>query len=285
HHQQHPVRRRQPGPHADVLRRDDGPGCRGHDAVARLLLFEGPRPGAFPAPPEDERDLRQDALEPQAPLEVQSVAAVPAVPHGQVGLRVHAVGHAGLQHLRLAATVLPAAGRLRRHVHGADGDDALGAVRPPQRQREMQGLHGSLRVRGHGRRYDLRIVEGPHGGRPGDADGAVVSDERAESLEGWTPGPVDASTLTEIVERAFDYGGAVTLPVADGRGVEGYLFNRDRDVVEPFVQVFPRGESDSSTIPYARIREIRFTGKDTAAGNSYAAWRERRQAAKAAPDG
>ena len=32
--------------------------------------------------------------EPQEALEVQPVAAVPAVPHGQAGLRVHAVGHA-----------------------------------------------------------------------------------------------------------------------------------------------------------------------------------------------
>jgi len=111
-----------------------------------------------------------------------------------------------------------------------------------------------------------------------------VSDEPA-SLEDWAPGPVDPSALIEIVERAFDYRGDVTLTLDDGRRIEGYLFNRDRDVVEPFVQVFLRGEPDPSTIPYARIHEIRFTGKDTAAGNSYAAWRERRQAAKAAPDG
>jgi hypothetical protein len=128
-------------------------------------------------------------------------------------------------------------------------------------------------------------MEGPDGGRPRDADGPVVSDEPTEGLEGWAPGPVDAATLSEIVERAFDYRGDVTLSLDDGRRIEGYLFNRNRDVVEPFVQVFPRGESDPSTIPYAHIREIRFTGKDTAAGNSYAAWRERRQAAKATPNG
>jgi hypothetical protein len=48
--------------------------------------------------------------------------------------------------------------------------------------------------------------------------------------------------------------------------------------------MFERGESAPSTIPYARIRAIRFTGKDTAAGNSYAAWLRLRQAAKAASD-
>jgi len=34
------------------------------------------------------------------------------------------------------------------------------------------------------------------------------------------------------------------------------------------------------TIRYAEIRTIRFTGRDTAAGNSYAAWLRAREAAK-----
>jgi len=106
-----------------------------------------------------------------------------------------------------------------------------------------------------------------------------MSDEPA-SLEGWAPGPADPATLAEIVERAFDYRGDVTVALDDGHQFEGYLFNRNRDVAEPFVQMFLRGEPEAATVPYARIREIRFTGKDTAAGNSYAAWRERRQAAR-----
>jgi len=75
---------------------------------------------------------------------------------------------------------------------------------------------------------------------------------------------------------------AITLDLDDGRRIDGYLFNRNRDVAEPFVQMFERGEVTPSTIPYARIRAVRFTGKDTAAGNSYAAWLRLRQAAKAA---
>jgi hypothetical protein len=104
-----------------------------------------------------------------------------------------------------------------------------------------------------------------------------VSDEQA-SLEGWDPGALDTARLAEVIEHAFDYRGDVTLVLDDGRQVEGYLFNRNRDVAEPFVQVYERTQSGASSIPYARIRAVRFTGKDTAAGNSYAAWRERRQA-------
>ena len=110
-----------------------------------------------------------------------------------------------------------------------------------------------------------------------------MSDEQP-SREGWDPGPLDTGQLAEVIEHDFDYRGDVTLVLDDGRQVEGYLFNRNRDVAEPFVQVYERTQSGASTIPYARIRAVRFTGKDTAAGNSYAAWRQRREAAKAASE-
>ena len=108
-----------------------------------------------------------------------------------------------------------------------------------------------------------------------------MSDED-KSLEGWSPEIADAETLAAVVEHAFDYRGDITLDLDDGRRIDGYLFNRNRDVAEPFVQMFERGEVTPSTIPYAQIRAVRFTGKDTAAGNSYAAWLRLRQAAKAA---
>ena len=110
-----------------------------------------------------------------------------------------------------------------------------------------------------------------------------MSDDK-KSLEGWAPEISDAATLAAAVDHAFDYRGDVTLDLADGRQMAGYLFNRDREVAEPFVQMFEVGHDTPATIPYARIRAIRFTGKDTAAGNSYAAWLQRRQATKAAAD-
>ena len=75
--------------------------------------------------------------------------ALPPVPHGQAGLRVHALGQPDLQHVRLAAAVLSPAGRLRGNLRRADGDHALGELRAQERQREVPGLHGPLRVRGH----------------------------------------------------------------------------------------------------------------------------------------
>ncbi|HYE94382.1 MAG TPA: hypothetical protein VEA38_25335 [Terriglobales bacterium] len=97
-------------------------------------------------------------------------------------------------------------------------------------------------------------------------------------LEGWVPGP--EVPLAEIVDRAFDYRGNVTIERRDGSELTGYLFNRDARAATPFVQLFDTAGDGPFTVPYADIRTIRFTGKDTAAGNSYAAWLERKAAAK-----
>jgi hypothetical protein len=100
-----------------------------------------------------------------------------------------------------------------------------------------------------------------------------------QDLEGWVPG-ADVP-LHEVVDRAFDYRGNVTVDMKDGSELVGYLFNRNADTREPFVQLYDAAGEGPLTIRYADIRTIRFTGKDTAAGNSYAAWLERKAAARA----
>ncbi len=83
-------------------------------------------------------------------LELQHVAAVPRIPDGQAALRLHPLGHAHLQPLRLAEALLPAAGRLCGHFRGADGRDQLGKLRHRIRQSEVRQLHGAQRLRGFG---------------------------------------------------------------------------------------------------------------------------------------
>ena len=79
-------------------------------------------------------------------LALQYVAAVPGVPHGQAQSALHALGHARVQHLRLAEALLPAAGRLHRHVSGAAGYHGLAEVRLRVRQPEVRQLHAALRL-------------------------------------------------------------------------------------------------------------------------------------------
>ena len=107
----------------------------------------------------------------------------------------------------------------------------------------------------------------------------MSEDER--TLEGWNPGVIDGAMLGDVIERAFDYRGDVTVVHGDGREQVGYVFNRDAEAPQPFVQMFPRDGGEAVTIPYADIASIRFSGRDTAAGNSYAAWLRSREAVKA----
>jgi hypothetical protein len=65
---------------------------------------------------------------------------------GNQKLRMHAVGHAGAQHLRLAEALLSARRRLHQDLQGADGDHRLGHLRHRQ-VREVRQLHGALRLR------------------------------------------------------------------------------------------------------------------------------------------
>ena len=95
-------------------------------------------------------------------------------------------------------------------------------------------------------------------------------------LEGWEPAVGVEVSLEDVVERAFDYRGDVTVVRQDGSEVIGYLFNRNAEVARRFVQMFDRAGEGPLTIPYAEIRTIRFTGKDTAAGKSYEAWLRRK---------
>jgi len=93
-----------------------------------------------------------------------------------------------------------------------------------------------------------------------------VTDET--TFEGWAPEAGGDVSLAAIIDKAFDYRGNVTVVKVDGS--------------EPFVQMFDLDGAGPLTIPYHTIRTIRFTGRDTAAGNSYAAWLRAKEAAKSA---
>jgi hypothetical protein len=101
-------------------------------------------------------------------------------------------------------------------------------------------------------------------------------DDERGPLEGWEPNVGVDVSLEDVIDRAFDYRGDVTVIRSHGQALIGYLFNRNAEAPEPFVQMFDRAGDGPFTIPYAEIRTIRFTGRDTAAGRSYEAWLRRK---------
>jgi hypothetical protein len=105
--------------------------------------------------------------------------------------------------------------------------------------------------------------------------------EVEKTLEGWTPEPDAALPLTRIVDLAFDYRGNITVVLRDGQTLYGYVSNRDIEAATPYLEMFDGEGEGPYHVPLADVRTIHFTGKDTAAGKSYAAWLARKQAEKA----
>jgi len=66
--------------------------------------------------------------------------------------------------------------------------------------------------------------------------------------------------LSELVQRAFDYRGYVTLRRLDGSELVGFVYDRGASHLELFDETATR----RLTIPLAEIADIAFTGEDTA---------------------
>ncbi len=105
-----------------------------------------------------------------------------------------------------------------------------------------------------------------------------MADEKG--LQGWAPVISGDMTIERVIDLAFDYRGNTTIVKSDGTEVVGYIFNRNKGVAEPFIQIFDEKGNGPFTLLISQIQAIRFTGKDMAAGNSYAAYMERKQRQK-----
>jgi hypothetical protein len=103
------------------------------------------------------------------------------------------------------------------------------------------------------------------------------------TLEGWVPEIGTQLTLAQVIDLAFDYRGNTTVVKIDGTEIEGYIFNRVSEGPEPFIQMFDRDGHGPLRIPYGEIRNVLFTGKDTASGKSWEAWVERKRTEGARP--
>lgn len=92
-----------------------------------------------------------------------------------------------------------------------------------------------------------------------------------------------SAKLKDQIEAAFDFRGHVTVSFADGRAVEGFLFNRQLEgpaLAEPFIELCLKGSGDNQRFPVAGLASIELTGEDTAAGNSYEAYLKKKAAEK-----
>jgi len=96
------------------------------------------------------------------------------------------------------------------------------------------------------------------------------------------PDTVSAATIPELVEAAFDYRGDVTLTLAMGPKLVGYVCNREASAAEPHLTLLPADGAGPVRVAYAEIRDVAFTGRDTASGKSWEAWVRKYEEKKAA---
>jgi len=106
-----------------------------------------------------------------------------------------------------------------------------------------------------------------------------------ENLEGWIPPTATEPEIRLALEKAFDYRGDVTLTLKDGRKIEGYVFDRKSagpSLADCLVRVMIKDQPAKLNVAYSDIAALAFTGRDTAAGKSFAAWVKKYNDKKAA---
>jgi hypothetical protein len=106
-----------------------------------------------------------------------------------------------------------------------------------------------------------------------------------ENLEGWIPALSTEAETRAALEKAFDYRGDLTITLKSGRKIEGYVFDRKEKgqlLSDCLVRVMPQDGSPRISISYSDVAALAFTGRDTAAGKSFAAWVKKYNEKKAA---
>ena len=98
-----------------------------------------------------------------------------------------------------------------------------------------------------------------------------------KSIEGSVVRPATAMELAKAIDLAFDYRGDVTIELKSGERVEGYVFDRNADHSNPYIELFLAGKPGKQIIEYSNIAAIIFSGEDTASGKSWEAWIQKKR--------
>jgi hypothetical protein len=110
---------------------------------------------------------------------------------------------------------------------------------------------------------------------PADPDSLeVVPGSERQKMEGSVPPLATPDELRVALEEAFDYRGDVLITRKDGSQIEGYVFDRRNasTLTESCVRVLPKDGGSKTSISYADIAALAFTGRDMAAGKSWESW-------------
>jgi hopanoid biosynthesis associated radical SAM protein HpnH len=111
-------------------------------------------------------------------------------------------------------------------------------------------------------------------------------------IDGSAPRPTLTGTqvavggkLDATLEQAFDYRGDVTLTLANGERVEGYVFDRQKSTLPAAstMRIMTKA-GEKIAVKYSDVSQVAFTGRDMADGRSWEAWMKKYAERKAAGD-
>jgi hypothetical protein len=102
----------------------------------------------------------------------------------------------------------------------------------------------------------------------------VVPGATRDNLEGWVPELASEEEVRVALERAFDYRGDVLITRKDGSKIEGYVFDRrtGKTLADSCVRLLPKDGGPKTSVAYAEIAALAFTGRDMAAGKGWENW-------------
>ena len=98
-----------------------------------------------------------------------------------------------------------------------------------------------------------------------------------KDLQGSVLRPNTDEELCDAVDQAFDYRGDVTIELKSGESVVGYVFGRTKTDSRADLNLFPTNKPGYITIQYGDIAAVIFSGKDTAFGQSWESWIQKKK--------
>ncbi|MFW6031764.1 MAG: hypothetical protein ACOCTI_00135 [Phycisphaeraceae bacterium] len=93
-----------------------------------------------------------------------------------------------------------------------------------------------------------------------------------KTLQGAEPPVATPEQRDEAVDLAFSYRGDVTIETADGRELEGFVYDRRQIGGKPHLRMMLKASGAREVVPCESIRRLALTGKDPAAGKSWETW-------------
>lgn len=104
--------------------------------------------------------------------------------------------------------------------------------------------------------------------------------ERPKTWEGRRFEIRSETERLEVFAMAADYRGDVTLELASGESLTGYVFANEPQANPPHLRLFPADRDEKRLVEHGAVVALEFSGADKAFGQSWEHWVKRWEKAR-----